>query len=71
MLDAKLPGFANKSNVFSGSVDLNEAEQGFEAAIDDSLIEDRTDARGGRCRFPGGAANLCRCGLADGRHASL
>ena len=71
MFYAKLPGFANKSNVFSGSVYLNEAEKCFEAAIDDSLVEDRADRRGGRRRFTGGTAKLCRCGLADGRHASL
>ena len=71
MLDAKLPGLANKSNVFSGSIDLDEAEKGFDATIDGSLVDDGADRPGGRGRFPGGAVNLCRCGLADCRHASL
>ena len=47
MLDAELPGFANKFNVFSGAVGLNLAEQGFEAAIDGSLVEDRTGGAAG------------------------
>ncbi len=71
MLDAEFPCFADKPNVFSGSIDLNEAEEGCEAAIDGGLVDNRTDRRGGHCRFPGGATRLCRCGLAGGRHTSL
>jgi len=40
MLDAKLPGFAYKLNVFSGAVGLNLAEESLYAAIDGSLVED-------------------------------
>jgi hypothetical protein len=68
MLDAELPGFAYKFNVFSGAIGLNVVEKSFDAAIDGSLVEKQTD---GRRRLGGGAGELCRSGLPDCRHTSL
>ena len=53
MLDAELPGFADKVNVFTGAIGLNLAEKCFEATVDGSLVKNRTDGRGGRCRLGG------------------
>ena len=41
MLDAELPGLADKCNVFTGAIGLDLAEKSFEAAVDGSLVEDR------------------------------
>ena len=71
MLDAELPGLADKFNVFSGAVRLNLAEKSLYAAIDGSLVEDGTGGLDGRRRLGGGARELCRSGLPDCRHASL
>ena len=65
MLDAKLPGFAYKFNVFSGTIGLNLAEKSLDTAIDSSLVEDWTGGCRRRCRLGGGAGELCRCGLPD------
>src|ERR1700675_3378670 len=45
MFYAKLPGFADKFNVFSGAVGLNLAKKNFDATIDGSLVEYRTGRR--------------------------
>ncbi len=71
MLDAELPGFAYKFNIFSGTIGLNLAEKSLDTAIDSSLVEDWTGGCRRRCRLGGGAGELCRCGLPDCRHTSL
>jgi len=71
VLDAELPRFADKFDVFSGSIGLDLVQERLEAPVDGGLIEERMDSLWPSRRLGRGVGKLCGSGLADRRHTSL
>ncbi len=71
MLHAEIPRFADQTDIFTGSVGLNVAEEGLETQVDGMPLggEQARRIEPRSCR--GGACEIGLGGLADCRHTSL
>ena len=60
VLNAEIPGFADETDIFTGTVRLNAPEQSLKALIDQGLFRGARSRRGLPGRARGGAGHICR-----------